>query len=263
MKKIKIYIVTYNAQDTINKNLKSLFASDIAKHNVEIYIINNHSNFSIDGEFIDKVKVLHNITRPDFSRGHLSRNWNQALINGFKDLSNPDCNIVACVQDDTLWYQDSIEKLINIHETYSFYTCTPGDGFCSYTPDAVKTIGLWDERFCGITFQEADYFLRAYLYNNAKSSINDSPHGRQLNPMYAIAWRNNTRDDNDRKLLSYIYHYSLELFKLKWPNNKFEYWDINEPMTAASAITNFVLYPYFEKNIDINNKNYLPLIWSN
>ena len=260
--KIKIYIVTYNSSETINNNLKSLFASDISKHNVEVYIINNHSNFSIDNKFRDKVHVLHNVTRPDFSRGYLSRNWNQALINGFKDLSNPDCDIGACVQDDTLWYQDSIDKLVDIHKTYSFYTCTPGDGFCSYTPDAVKNIGLWDERFCGITFQEADYLLRAYLHNNTKSSINDQPHGRQLNPIYDIVWRNNIRDDNDKIMISYIYHYSLELFKLKWPNNKPEHWS-NEPMTISSAITNFVLYPYFEKDIDIKNKNYLPLIWSN
>jgi hypothetical protein len=256
MKKIKIFIIAYNATTEIDNTLTSLFSGNFSNHNVEVYIINNHSNFYIKEEFNHRVRVIHNAARPDFSRGHLARNWNQALINGFKDLNNPDCDIVVCCQDDTVWHTDSIEKLVNIHEKYSFYTCTYGDGFCSYTPDAVKKIGLWDERFSGICFQEADYFFRAQLYNNQRSSINDSFHGRTLNPTYDVAGRNNIRD---RTGLDYIYDYALNLFKLKWPNHSAERWGSNNCPPEPSAITNFVLYPYFEKDIELDGKNYFPL----
>lgn len=259
--KIKIYIVSYNHRESLDNNLKSLFSSNFKDHIVEVYVINNHSNFSMDESFINKVRILHNSTRPDFSNGHLSRNWNQALMNGFKDLSNPDCDIVVCCQDDTVWFADSIEKLIEIHKTYSFYTCTPGDGFCSYTPESVKAIGMWDERFCAITFQEADYFLRAYLYNKDKSSINDqSVHGRLLNGTFEIVGRKNIRDQSSN---SYVWNYSLNLFKSKWPNYTAEKWNNNmRSLPTVSAITNFVLYPYFEKHINLDGKNYFPLTFN-
>lgn len=259
MKKIKVYIVTYNHEYSINANLATLFASDISNYNVEVNILNNHSNLSINEEFINKVNVLHNVTRPDFSRGHLSRNWNQAIINGFKDLLNPDCDIVLCSQDDTLWYHNCFETLVNIHEKYSFYTCTAGDGVCSYTPAAVINIGLWDERFCGITFQEADYFLRAYLHNKTASSINDAAHYRVLNASLAIATRRNMKS---RDGLEYIFDYTLNLFNLKWPNHHIN-WVHLMPTTIniPSAIPDFFLYPYFEKHVNIENKNYLPITY--
>ena len=260
MKKIKIYIVSYNHREQLDNNLNSLYSSNFKEHNVEVYVINNHSNFSMDESFHSKVHVLHNSTRPDFSNGHLSRNWNQALMNGFKDLSNPDCDIVVCCQDDTVWFPDSIEKLVDIHNTYSFYTCTWGDGFCSYTPEAVKTIGMWDERFCSLTFQEADYFFRAYIYNRDKSSINDSFHNRLLNSTFEIVGRTNIRNQSSN---NYVHSYTMNLFKAKWYNCEPERWNFNvASLPTASAITNFVLYPYFEKHINLDGKNYLPLIFN-
>jgi len=260
--KIKIYIVTYNHKESLHNNLSSLFSADFKDHTVEVYVINNHSNFSMDQSFADKVHILNNSTRPDFSNGHLSRNWNQALMNGFKDLSNPDCDIVVCCQDDTIWFHNSIEKLTEIHKTYSFYTCTAGDGFCSYTPESVKEIGMWDERFCSLTFQEADYFLRAYLYNKDKSSINDqSVHGRSLNGTFEIVDRKNIRDTSSN---NYVWNYSLNLFKSKWPNYSSEKWQDGDmkSLPTMSAITNFVLYPYFEKHINLDGKNYFPLVFN-
>ena len=88
MKKIKIYIVTYKNDKCLNTNLRSLFCSDLMNYDYEINVINNHSQINIDPKF-KKVKLLNNNLRVDFSTGHLSRNWNQALINGFQDLNNP------------------------------------------------------------------------------------------------------------------------------------------------------------------------------
>ncbi len=179
-KKIKIFIVTYKSKISLNNNIKSLLESDLMQHNWEINVINNHS---LNDEYVDKVKVWHNVLRPDFSTGHLARNWNQAIINGFKDLNNPDCDILVNSQDDVLFKKDCFSKLIEFHKKYSFIQSGAGDSLCSYLPEAVKEIGLWDERFCNIGYQEADYFLRALIYNKNKSMISDCHpgHNRVLN----------------------------------------------------------------------------------
>ena len=68
--------------------------------NTEVNIINNHSEFELNAEFVDKVNVIHNNTRPDWDTGNLARNWNEALLHGFKDLKNPDAKIVVTMQND-------------------------------------------------------------------------------------------------------------------------------------------------------------------
>jgi hypothetical protein len=48
------------------------------------------------------------------------------------------------------------------------------------TSNAVKQVGLFDERFCNIGLQEADYFLRCLLYNKDRSSLNDIEHDSDI-----------------------------------------------------------------------------------
>jgi hypothetical protein len=139
--KFKLYIVTYRNPGDLAKNLATLFASDLMQYEYEINIINNHSEFSLPEEFIGRVNVLHNSLRADFSKGHLARNWNQAIINGFRDLKNPDCDILVHCQDDTNFMADWATHTINLHKKYSFVTYGWGDNFCSYTADAVRFMG--------------------------------------------------------------------------------------------------------------------------
>ena len=144
--KIKLYIVTYDGKDHLNHNLETFFNSDFFKNDqtievdsitsnklikptIEVTIINNHSKFYLDQKFHDKVKILHNTLRPDFSTGHLARNWNQAIINGFKDLKNPDCDILITSQNDCYFEGDFIRNVIKWHETYSFLQQGAGDNF--------------------------------------------------------------------------------------------------------------------------------------
>ena len=91
MKNIKIFIVTYKRSKILNKTLDILFnKTDFTTiPETEVNIINNHSDFSLNEEFVDKVNVIHNNARPDWDTGNLARNWNQSLVNGFKDLNNP------------------------------------------------------------------------------------------------------------------------------------------------------------------------------
>ena len=106
---IKFYIVTYNNNVVLNDwILNALHKSDYDRKNVQVFVINNHSNIKINDEYKSFVTVLNNNLRPDFSTGHLSRNHNQAIINGFKSLRNPDCDVVVSCQNDPIlhknWY---------------------------------------------------------------------------------------------------------------------------------------------------------------
>lgn len=261
--KIKLYIVTFRNSKDLNLNLQSLFNSNWAPHDVEIIVINNHSDFQLDHNFDSKIRLLNNVCRPEFSTGHLSRNWNQAIINGFKSIDNPDCDILIHCQDDTIFFPNWCHDLIKLHETYSFIQMGTGDNFCSYLPQAVKNIGLWDERFCGIGFQEADYFLRAKIYNNNYSTINDYAHGRILNPTDVKICERTEPVILHGKLNHSVYHkastkYHIlnnNLFNKKW-GVKPEQWS-SEDIPQISLIENYIYYPYFELDIpNLKDKNY-------
>jgi len=179
--RIKIFFVTYQEIDTLNETLNSFNNTCDISRFAEIVVINNHTNFKLEDKFKDKIKVLHNECRPNFSTGHLSRNWNQAILHGFKSLSNPDCDILIHSQNDVKFFDGWLDRVIKLHETFDFFATGAGDCFCSYTPDAIKKVGIWDERYCGIGFQEADYFVRSVYHNPDKTCINDFGHGRVHN----------------------------------------------------------------------------------
>lgn len=281
--KIKIYILTYNDGSSLNQNLQTLYDNmgDSTGHQIEVNVINNHSSFYLDPKF-DKVNVLHNVLRPDWSTGHLARSWNQAFLLGFRSLSQPDCDLLITIQDDMVWSPDWLKGLLTIHQKYDFYTCSWGDAFCSYTPEAVKKIGMWDERFCNIGYQEGDYFLRALMYNKERSSINDTGVGRVLNPINMngepydvppaatepswihnsafIANRINTLTGTERSLNSMHHHgHSRRMFQEKWPEISPEFWPeelIKDPPKKPACPT-YILYPYFECDIyDLPGKGY-------
>jgi len=178
--KIKVYIVTYKNDRVLALNLDSLKNSDLMEHQHQITIINNHSEFGIDIDSYNKdwfnLKVVHNDVRPDFSTGYLARDWNFALVDGFQKLHEPDCDIVVACQNDTVFFPDWVSHLLKYHEVYNFVHFGIGDNFMSWTPDGVRKIGLFDERYCATGHQELDYFNMAVLLNPDGTSINDK-HG--------------------------------------------------------------------------------------
>ena len=175
MKNIKIYMVTYKRNDVLNETLDRLFnKTDFSSiPNTEVNIINNHSEFEINEEYLNKVNVIHNNARPDWDTGNLARNWNQALVHGFKDLNNPDCKIVTTMQNDIVLSANWATNLLKMHQNNTFITGQLGDNIISYRPEAIKKIGLWDERFITPANKEADYYIRALILNKDKSIIND------------------------------------------------------------------------------------------
>lgn len=265
MIKIKLYIVTYNNSQDLNNNLESLLNSDIVNYDYQIHVINNHTKFCLNDRYLQntKINVLHNVCRPDFSTGHLSRNWNQAIINGFVSLNNPNCDIVAHCQDDSIFTSNWVEFLVELHQNYNFIQMGIGDNFCSYLPSAIKKVGLWDERFCGLGYQEADYFLRHLIYNKDKACINDLQHGRFINAVN-FSFCSRPAPPN---IFSPDHHKSMEfhtinekVFRLKWPNTPPNYWNsaVFHSTPTHPAIPSFITYPFFEKDIpDLKGKGYV------
>ena len=120
MKNMKIFIVTYRRPAILNKTLDILFnKTDFSSiPNTEVNIINNHSEFVLDEEFQNKVHVFHNNTRPDWDTGNLARNWNEALLHGFKDLNNPDTKILVTMQNDIVLDPNWATNLLKMHKSW-------------------------------------------------------------------------------------------------------------------------------------------------
>jgi len=264
--KIKLFAITYNNNDILNDFfLKSLFNSDLTAGHLEVYIIDNHSNIHIRSEYKSKVITIANNLRPNFSTGHLARSWNQCIINGFENLVNPKCDAVVACQADTIldfnWLSDTIDC---IKTNVKYCAAGAGDQFQIFTPEAIKTIGLYDERFCNIGFQEADYFLRALKFFHNNISINDYHHKRVFNPVKykfvnseldgKILPCGSVRRDPANSASRRHNNLSRKIFHYKWgleSSNWRRYFDTNISLKGV----NFIYYPYFEKDIPIEKLN--------
>ena len=271
--KSKIYILTYNRAKLLNITLRGLFESDakpfIDSGDCEVFIINNHSNIHIDGQFKEKVTLLNNVLRPDFSTGHIGRNWNQALILGFESLSTPMSDLVITLQDDVLVQPDWYTKLKKLHfeKNLNFVQNGHGDALCSYTPEAVKKVGLWDERFI-FGLQASDYFYRQLMFNWDGCTINDPVHTRSHNPLhqnemtattylvansfYAETFPDPSFDINiASSIIKEKYHHQSQLHP--WT-------ETNKQAAKVDKFkgNSYIFYPYFEKDIyELKEKKYV------
>jgi len=296
MKFIKIYIVTYKRSDILNDTLDKLFNSDFSNYeNTEVNIINNHTDFYLNSEHRERVNVLHNTLRPDWSNGNLAENWNQALINGFKDLGNPDCKYLVTMQNDTSVHPEWCSNLLKMHEKFNFIVGRFGDNLVSYTAEAVRNIGIWDENFFGVQYKEADYWIRALAFNKENSCINDTLHGIELNNENALELDttvdrnfieeegfagNNTlkrrADDLEHQQIwstrgghykAYVWKYFQNKWSGTWKEEPtkdgwIKKWTKdfvdNPPDISKSSLKSIVKYIYFEKDLyDLRGKNYL------
>tara|TARA_R100000808_G_C2154909_1_gene166399 strand:+ start:2211 stop:3137 length:927 start_codon:yes stop_codon:yes gene_type:complete len=278
MKNMKVFIVTYRRVEILNKTLDTLFnKTDFSSiPDTEVTIINNHSEFELSDEFKDKVTVLHNNTRPDWDTGNLARNWNEAILHGFKNLNNPDAKIVVTMQNDIVLDPNWATNLLKMHQKYTFVTGQLGDNIVSYLPEAVKKIGMWDERFLTPANKEADYYIRALIYNKDKSLINDRVHGRLLNAHDALpldtseyqggepSWR----EIKSNEISKEGWFHTSQIFYWKWKDTwktqpQYYGWltrwssDFIENPPSPPKVPNFVQYYYFERDMDLKDKNYI------
>ena len=267
--KIKVFVVTYKNESMLKENLDSLLRSDLVQQDYSITVVNNYTeSFGLNEYCSSKnIAVLHNELRPDFSTGHLARSWNQCLLHGFKSLSSPDCDLLVLAQDDNLFLPNWSSYLIEKHKQYDFVGLGCGDQCHSYTANHIRNVGMWDERFCNIGYQEYDYWIRSFMYNRDRSSINDRCARIIHNPVENQVVDQSTKligghRLDDRHLQSEKYHgYSRAILNAKWGNveclstqNGFvEYFSNMD----CSRIPNFIYYPYFEKDIDLTGKYYI------
>ena len=278
MKNMKIYITTYRRKEILNKTLDILYNSTDFPMipNTEVNIINNHSDFYLEEFFRDKVTVIHNAARPDWDTGNLSRNWNQSLVHGFRDLNNPDTNIVVTMQNDIVLHPNWSTNLLKMHQDYTFVTGHLGDNIVSYRPEAVKKIGMWDERFVTPCNKEADYYIRALIHNKEMSLINDTSHARLLNSNHALpldlpqyqGGEEGWMKIKSNEISDEAWYHTTQIFYWKWRDTwksqpSYNGWLVNwskdfvENPPTNPIEPSFVQYYYFEKDIELSGKNYV------
>jgi len=275
--RVAISVVTYNSPEELNNNIRSISESDLMELNPHIEIINNHSNFFLSESLLDNVREIHhNTLRPDFSTGHLARDWNSAIVRSIGELGNPRHDLIVLSQDDVIFKKDFFEKVEPLLEEYDFITSGWGDSVLVMQPAIVKKIGLFDERFSFIGFHEADYFLRCLMHHRQRTSLNDYFHDRVWQPC----------DNGEYKLLKECIEFKIQradtdfisippydderagrsvkrtqgfytrlgqrLWGNKWPHYKSQGWDTFwlEKLKAKMPDTfSFMMYPYFEKDV--------------
>jgi len=278
MKKIKVFIATYKRNDILAETLDCLFDSDFTEVcDGQVFVLSNHTSTEIQEKHKDKVKVIRNEGRPDWSNGNLSESWNQAIVHGFKNLSKPDCDYVVTLQNDALVDKNWCSNLIKFHERFDFIKGKFGDNVMSFTPQHIKKVGLWDERFCSIQFKEADYDIRSIQRNGERVYLDDVMHRIEYNNNpsfdFDVKGHRNINDDIKRRAddsehqdiwnvsRGGIYRaYSWKWFNHKWKGThktspNIHGWCIgwsddfkkNPPQGQKKEV---VRYPYFEKDID-------------
>lgn len=253
-----IYIVTYKNPVLLQRLLDSLNGSELRHSPIPITIINNHSEFTPPRSHL-KYSVLDNQARPDFSTsGHLARNWNQAIMHGFENLVTPKNDYIILAQNDTVVQPEFISYIEDNLDTYNYMSFGAGDEVQVMTPESVKTIGMYDERYCATSFQEGDYLLRAKILNSSKSSINDGYHKRVHNPIHNSVTRNvptGAARVDPINVASFSYHTICRgIYVHKWGSvYPVEHWEGKDLPTTAPK--QYIYYPYFEEDIyDLSGK---------
>jgi len=250
-----MFIVTYNNNNVLQEYaLDSLEQSNYPKGDIEINIIDNYGDVSIDTQ---DIKVLKNNLRSKKSTGHLSRTWNQSIILGFGNLDQSECDAVIAVQDDTKFNKNWYKNLCTVLEKYDYVTFGAGDQLQVFTPVSVKNIGLYDERFCSLSVQAADYLLRAVRFYPDKVSINDYYHKRVYNAVdqqFNLIDKTPTgflRGANSHKAALPYNKINIHFFKQKWGESaKLTDWCVEHIKNFNVLVPSFIYYPYFEEKIN-------------
>jgi len=89
----------------------------------------------------------------------LSKSWNEGLVNAYKDS-----DYVIIVNEDNIFLENSIDRLIETAQTTDGYIILPENGAsieaCLITKKCINEIGYFDQNFYPFGFENHDYFLR-------------------------------------------------------------------------------------------------------
>jgi len=163
---IALCIVSHKG-DYLTELLRSLQNTDLLNYTHRVMVINN-------GPYTTKLNVkppdffINNMYRPKQLSPFLSRDWNACLQHGFGPEGIRSRQAVVLLQQDATplrnfattirkWHFEK-HKILITHNRQDL-----GDAIHSYTYAAVERIGMFDERFDYLAYQEIDFFTRAVL----------------------------------------------------------------------------------------------------
>jgi hypothetical protein len=172
--KIRVYIVTFRRDDVLNLNLRTLWAGASHPEALEVTVISNHPEVCIEeANLRPNLRVLINQTRHTHSWGYLARDWNFAIIDAFKTWQNPE-GVDWCVlaQNDVEWLAGWDQWLVQ-QEQFDLISQPVGDAVVALNIEAVRKVGLFDERFCSLHFHDIDFLNRAVITLGKRGSICD------------------------------------------------------------------------------------------
>lgn len=178
--KIRVYIVTYRRDDVLNLNLRTLWAGARHPEHLEVTIISNHPQVEVAEENRrPNLRILINATRHANSWGYLARDWNFAIIDAFKTWENPD-GVDWCVlaQNDVEWLPGWDTWLAGSKDL-DLISQPVGDAVVALNIEAVRRVGLFDERFCTLHFHDIDFLNRAAVALRERAGIFDGHPGAQ------------------------------------------------------------------------------------
>lgn len=236
MNGIRHFVVTYRGGDLLRASLASLGSKA-----EDVTVIDNGLE---DGWAAQPAKYWPNLLRHPLSTGHLARSWNQAIMFGFGSLTEPAAEAVVLAQHDILYLPDFYEHVEQaLKEGLDFVSWGPGDACMLITPRCVREVGLFDERFCVLCYQEADYFVRARWALGARASINDAHHARVFNPRPTALIETPPGHPVRGQFPDHLY-YLQDLFCRKWGCDAKAAFASEVPL--ACALPQPILYPWFE-----------------
>ena len=195
MKKI-IYIITRN-NELLQKNIDKL-----SNLNAKLKIINTCLTFYINPKYnnIDVVHLPENTS--------LSKLYNHCILDGFKNLKNPNYNIVSIIRDNVLINVDNYNtQIVELHKKYSFICSS--HIFMSFTPESICAFGIFDEIYYSKLFIY-DIIIRSIIYK-VESSIDSILYNINLVNKSEIVKKQYHIIDN----LS-LHEKDYDYFKYKW-----------------------------------------------
>ncbi len=259
-RQFRVFVVVFKDHNRTRELVEMLLQSDLTSFSFEIVVISNFGTFAFPADnplFIVNAKnlaVVNNYLRPEFSFGHLAQDWNAAAIYGFVNLTDPVSDVVASFQGDTkcapLWARNVYEE--HMRNGTLFLQSGKGDAFHSWTAEGVRRIGIWDERFVDIGYQEADMFLRAVLLEPDRVRIDDRHHLRRYRP---ASFRVLSEDGpGDRGGKKQIHRHSRSFWDMKWGKRDPAAWP-NETWMRIERVVPLIpttyVYPFFEWRLDM------------
>jgi hypothetical protein len=274
--RLAVAIATYNEDESLRNLISVLSATEFYNASVNIMVINNNKKRleeRIAWNLPPNIVIHNNVFLSTHDFGHLARTWNQAILIAFDNLHHPKHDVLITLQADAElcpdWYTHILHMLKN---GCQFAQIGRGDELVVHTIDSVRTIGLFDERFNGLTHQESDYFIRSRLYYPSHSCLHDYFHGYVYNPQEMskmilnvsiptgyFRLRNSKQNETrtgDRLSAQRNNRNTLNLLRSKWcflgnvfPCNKEVEKKIENNLYRSPCRKMYPLYPWFERSV--------------